>query len=89
MDLSNIQPIFRRYENELQAEKDLARLSLAGGKTINVITIYPKGSFIYVWFMYDRTKIGYKKPEQEVADKPVKKVNKKKTRKKAIIKKGN
>ena len=84
MDLSNIQPIFRKYENELQAEADLAKLSLAGGKKIDVISIYPKGSFIYVWFMYDRTKIGYKKPEQVG---PTKKVTKKKTSKKVSKKK--
>lgn len=82
MDLSNIQPIFKRFDNEIEAEKYLAKLSVQGGKKVDVITIYPKGSYVYVWFYYDRTKLGYSKPETE---KPIKKVTKKKRTKKTKV----
>lgn len=81
MDLSNIQPIHKRFDNEAEAEKYLSRLSLEGGKKVDIITIYPKGSYIYIWFYYDRLKIGYKTPEAqaiEAASKTIKKLTKKK-----------
>ena len=87
MDLSNIQPILKKFDNEIQAEKYLAKLSIMGGKKVDVITIYPKGSSLYVWFYYDRTKINNERPVQaaeEQAKKVTKKVTKKKTRKKKI-----
>jgi len=78
MDLSNIQPIFKKFDNEILAEKYLALLSVTGGKKIDVISIYPKGNGIYVWFFYDRSKLGFTKPEVEGEIKASKEVNKKK-----------
>jgi hypothetical protein len=81
VDLSNIQPIHKRFDNEAEAEKYLSRLSLEGGKKVDIITIYPKGSYVYIWFYYDRLKIGYKTPEAqaaEAASKTIKKLTKKK-----------
>jgi hypothetical protein len=69
MDLSNIQPIHKRFDNELEAEKFLSQLSTFGGKKVEVITIYRGGSYVYVWFYYDRLKIGFKKPEEDGIEK--------------------
>ena len=82
MDLSNVQPIFKRFENELLMESYFSKLSLSGGKKVDIITIYPKGSYVFAWFYYDRNKIGYKKPEIDGQEKSAKAI-KKKTRKKA------
>lgn len=87
MDLSNIQPTFKKFDNEIEAEKFLSKLSMMGGKKIDVINIYAKGSSLYVWFYYDRKKLGYSKPVEEAEEKAAqavkKKTTKKKTRKKA------
>ena len=89
MDLSNIQPIHKKFDNELEAEKFFSRLSNAGGKKVDIIAIYPKGSGIYFWFYYDRTKIGYVVPKEDLTrkvDEATKKKASKKTSKKVIKK---
>lgn len=87
MDLSNIQPTFRKFNNEMEAEKFLAKLSFEGGKKVDVINIYAKGSSLYVWFYYDRAKLGFKTVKAdglEKAEKVAKKVTKKRRSKKKV-----
>lgn len=82
MDLSNIQPIQKRFDNEAEAEKYLSKLSTYGQKKVDVISIYRGGSYVYAWFYYDRAMLNRLSGVKEAEAKPAKKATKKVTKKK-------
>jgi hypothetical protein len=46
-------PAYIRAENEIGLQKALLELGIATDSKLEIITIYPKGSFVYVWYFID------------------------------------
>lgn len=46
-------PAYLKAENEIKLQKALLELGIATDSKVEVITIYPKGSFVYAWYFID------------------------------------
>ena len=46
-------PAVLKAENEFKLQKALLELGLATDSKLEIITIYPKGSFVYAWYFID------------------------------------
>ena len=75
MDFTNLTPVSIKAENELELQKKFVALKEATEKMVNIITIYPRGSYVYAWVFLDERQISAA-PISE-PEKPKKKTKKK------------
>jgi len=77
MDYTSLTPVHFRADNEIELQKKFLELKAVTDKMPNVITIYPRGSYVYAWVYLDERQFSAA-PKSE----PSKKKTKKKTKKK-------
>lgn len=46
-------PAYLRADNEPSLQKALLELGLATDSKLEIITIYPKGAYVYAWYFID------------------------------------
>lgn len=46
-------PTYIKAENEDQLQKALRDLALQSGRLLRPLAVYPKGSYVYCWFVLD------------------------------------
>ena len=79
MDYTSLTPVVIKAENEQKLQVKLSELKQVTNKMPNIISIYPRGSFVYAWVFIDERQISAA-PKEEL---PKKKSTKKKKIKKA------
>lgn len=51
-------PAVLKADNEIKLQKALLELGLATDSKLEIITIYPKGSYVYAWYFIDAKRHG-------------------------------
>lgn len=89
MDYTALTPVHLRADNEYELQKKIYELKSHTQKMPNIITIYPRGSYVYAWLFLDERQLGAVPTEEKIQpggklpiDPPAKKKIKKKVTKK-------
>ena len=77
MDYTSLTPVPIRAENETKLQAKLVAIKQATNKMPHIISIYPRGSYVYAWVFIDEREIGAV-PTPDIKKKTKKKVTKKK-----------
>lgn len=86
MDYTALTPVHLRAENENELQKKIYELKSVTNKMPNVITIYPRGSYIYAWLFLDERQLGLMPTSEKLAPTKEKIIIKKKQKKKKTVK---
>lgn len=72
-------PTYVKGDNEGDLQKKLIEIGIATDSKLEIINIYPKGSFIYAWYFIDASRHGIPNKEEMAR---ATKANEKKTKEK-------
>lgn len=79
-------PAVLKADNEIRLQKALLELGLATDSKLEIITIYPKGSYVYAWYFIDVKRHGIPNLKEMVQESKAVEKSKKLKPKEDIIK---